>query len=43
MDYIFKTWEDKLKAMADSVEKNLRGIRKCKPEIRTRKWKMGPG
>ena len=26
MDYIFKEWEDKLKAMADSVEKDLKEI-----------------
>ena len=33
MDYIFKDWEKKLKAMADSVEKDLKEIRKCKADI----------
>ena len=40
MDYIFKTWEDKLKAMADSVEKDLEEIRKCKAEIQDLKVEM---
>ena len=33
MDLIFKDWEEKLKALADSVEKDLKEIRKCKAEI----------
>ena len=37
MDYIFKEWEDKLKAMADSVEKDLKEIRKCKADVQQMK------
>ena len=33
MDYIFKEWEEKLKAFEDSVEKDLAEIRKCKAEM----------
>ena len=33
MDYIFKEWEKKLTALADSVEKDLKEIRKCKAEM----------
>ena len=33
MDYIFKEWEEKLSALADSVEKDLEEIRKCKAEM----------
>ena len=37
MDYIFKEWEEKLKAMADSVEKDLKEIRKCKADVQQMK------
>ena len=33
MDYIFKEWEDRLSHFADSVEKDLEEIRKCKVDI----------
>ena len=33
MDYIFKEWEEKLKAFEGNVEKDLAEIRKCKAEI----------
>ena len=33
MDYIFKEWEEKLKAFEGSVEKDLEEVRKCKAEI----------
>ena len=37
MDYIFKEWEEKLKAMADSVEKDLKEIRMCKADVQQMK------
>ena len=37
MDYIFKEWEEKLSSFADSVEKDLQEIRKCKSEIQQMK------
>ena len=37
MDYIIKEWEEKLKAMADSVEKDLKEIRKCKADVQQMK------
>ena len=37
MDYIFKDWEEKLKAFEGSVEKDLEEIRKCKAEIQEMK------
>ena len=40
MDYIFKEWEDKLSTYADSVEKDLAEIRKCKAEIQQMKLEM---
>ena len=33
MDYIFKEWEEKLKAFESNVEKDLAEIRKCKAEM----------
>ena len=33
MDYIFKEWEKKLTALAESVEKDLEEIRRCKAEM----------
>ena len=33
MDYIFKEWEEKLKAFETNVEKDLEEIRKCKAEM----------
>ena len=33
MDYIFKEWENRLSDFADSVEKDLAEIRKCKANI----------
>ena len=33
MDLIFKDWEEKLKALADSVDKDLKEVRKCKADI----------
>ena len=40
MDYIFKDWEDKLKAFANSVEKDLAEIRKCKADIQQMKLEV---
>ena len=37
MDYIFKDWEEKLKAFEGSVEKDLEEVRKCKAEIQQMK------
>ena len=33
MDYIFEDWEKKMSAYADSVEKDLEEVRKCKNDI----------
>jgi hypothetical protein len=35
MDYIFKEWEEKLKAFEGNVEKGLAEIRKCKADIQS--------
>ena len=32
-DYIFKDWEEKLKAFESSVEKDLAEVRRCKAEM----------
>ena len=40
MDYIFKKWEDKLTAFAESVEKDLAEIRKCKADIQQMKLEV---
>ena len=40
MDYIFKEWEKRLSTYADSVEKDLEEIRKCKAEIQKMKLEM---
>ena len=40
MDYIFKDWEERLAAFADSVEKDLEEIRKCKAEVQKMKLEV---
>ena len=40
MDYIFEDWEKRLSTYADSVEKDLEEIRKCKAEIQQMKLEM---
>ena len=40
MDYIFKDWEQRLTAFANSVEKDLEEIRKCKAEIQQMKLEV---
>ena len=40
MDYIFKEWEKRLSTYADSVEKDLEEIRKCKADIQKMKLEM---
>ena len=40
MDYIFEEWEKRLSTYADSVEKDLKEIRKCKAEIQQMKLEV---
>ena len=40
MDYIFEEWEKRLSTYADSVEKDLEEIRKCKAEMQKMKLEM---
>ena len=40
MDYIFEEWEKRLSAFADSVEKDLAEIRKCKADIQSMRVEM---
>ena len=40
MDYIFKDWEKRLSKFADSVEKDLAEIRRCKAEIQEMKLEV---
>ena len=40
MGYIFEEWEKRLSTYADSVEKDLKEIRKCKAEIQQMKLDM---